>query len=130
MNRLITLLQSAQNLSVNDLMEDLIKDRRFTDFILFANRYDQLYDRGIDSDGKTLGDYSPYTIIQKEKKGQPTDRVTLFDEGDLYRSFKTFLDQNHDVIISAYTACYAVCCPCINGVTARAARSIFTSKTS
>lgn len=47
----------------------------------------QLFD-GKDSDGKEITPgYSPFTIMIKKQKGQPTDRVTLKDEGDFYNSF-------------------------------------------
>lgn len=40
---------------------------------------------GIRSTGKEIKpDYAPYTILIKDQKGQPTDRVTLKDEGDFY----------------------------------------------
>ena len=43
-------------------------------------------------DGKTFTgeditpSYKPYTVMVKEQKGQPTDRVTLKDTGDFHRS--------------------------------------------
>lgn len=39
---------------------------------------------GIDAEGKSLGQYAPRTIEYKEKKGQPTDRITLKDTGEYY----------------------------------------------
>ena len=55
----------------------------------------RLYDRGTYADGgkiKTFGAvgsfvYSPFTVDLKAEEGQPTDRVTLFNEGELYESF-------------------------------------------
>lgn len=42
--------------------------------------------QGIDSEGKPITPaYSPFTVQIKKAKGQPTDRVTLKDEGDFYR---------------------------------------------
>lgn len=48
---------------------------------------DQLFERGIDSKGQSLGEYSPFTISYKKKKGQRYDHVTLRDEGDFYEGF-------------------------------------------
>jgi hypothetical protein len=48
---------------------------------------EQLFEKGIRGDGTSLGEYAPLTISIKQRKGLPTDRVTLFDEGDFYRSF-------------------------------------------
>lgn len=47
---------------------------------------DQLQD-GISSTGQPISpDYTDYTQQLKAEKGQPYDRVTLYDTGDLYRS--------------------------------------------
>jgi len=47
----------------------------------------QLQD-GKDAFGKEITPpYSPLTVLIKKSKGQPTDRVTLRDEGDFYRKF-------------------------------------------
>jgi hypothetical protein len=48
---------------------------------------EQLY-AGIDAKENDLQpDYTPYTVSIKQQKGQPTDRVTLYDTGDFYNSF-------------------------------------------
>lgn len=45
---------------------------------------EQLY-AGKDSEGNDIQPpYSPFTVQIKRAKGQPTDRVTLKDEGDFY----------------------------------------------
>jgi hypothetical protein len=72
-----------------------------------------LFLKGIDSDGKSLRSgtisalinneaYAAFTIEQKEIKGQPTDRVTLKDSGDFYRSFNVQL-RGDEFIITADT---------------------------
>lgn len=55
------------------------------------NTESQLFERGVNRVGVEIMDYAPYhpyTIELKELKGQPTNRVTLRDEGDFHRSFK------------------------------------------
>ena len=55
------------------------------------NARNQLYEQGIDRNGDKIADYAPYrpvTIQIKLLKGQPTNRVTLYDEGDFHASFK------------------------------------------
>ncbi len=50
----------------------------------------QLFEQGVNNLGVSIMDYAPYspkTIEIKEIKGQPTDRVTLRDEGDFHGSF-------------------------------------------
>lgn len=59
--------------------------------IIEMNTIDQLYDKGIDSKGRTLksigGDYSFVTKDIKSFLNQPFDRVTLKDTGEFYESF-------------------------------------------
>ena len=59
--------------------------------IVRLNTEEQLFE-GINSDGQLLDDvggaYRPFTIAEKQRKGQPFDRVTLFDSGKLYDSYK------------------------------------------
>lgn len=59
----------------------------------------QQHDQGIDGNNKKLKSvnarfnnvYSFATIILKEQKGQPVDRVTLRDSGDFYASHNVVL---------------------------------------
>ena len=59
--------------------------------ILDMNSESQLFEQGINREGEYLADYaggySPVTIQIKMLKNQPTDRVTLRDEGDFHSSF-------------------------------------------
>jgi len=54
----------------------------------------QLYDKGINADGETLGEYSFRTLEYKTRiagglgNDTRTDHVTLKDTGDFYRSMK------------------------------------------
>lgn len=75
-------------LSSGQLMKGVIDQNKAT--IVEMNTRDQLYDHGVNSLGVSIMDYKPYrplTIQIKEAKGQPTNRVTLRDEGDFQRSF-------------------------------------------
>lgn len=49
---------------------------------------DQLFEKGEDSEGKSLGEYSPFTVEIKQLKQQPTDRITLKDEGNYHESHR------------------------------------------
>lgn len=54
---------------------------------------DQL-EKGIEATGNPVSPpYRPLTISIKQQKGQPTDRVTLKDEGDFHDSFFLVLNQ-------------------------------------
>ena len=59
-------------------------------YIIDMNAEEQLFEQGINRLGVEISDYAPYspvTIAIKEAKGQPTNRVTLRDEGDFESSF-------------------------------------------
>lgn len=89
-------------------MKVLFRDKEFRLFILNLNRFDQLEDRGIRADGRTLKEvggnaftasgYSPKTIEIKKEKGQSTENITLKDTGDFYKSFKLQLDDGKFLI--------------------------------
>lgn len=71
-------------------VRDIINDGMTTAFIIDANAEEQLFEQGINRLGVDIMDYAPYsplTIAIKEEKGQPTNRVTLRDEGDFESSF-------------------------------------------
>jgi hypothetical protein len=53
---------------------------------------EQLYIKGEDGLGDKLKQYSPFTISEKERKGDPFDRTTLNDSGKFYASFKVLIN--------------------------------------
>ena len=89
----------------------LFQDPDFKALIIELNTIDQLYNHGIDSDGKKLMNerglnaYSPKTVEIKKEKGQPTDRITLLDTGEFYASFKCkwVSDGDGEILITANT---------------------------
>ena len=81
------LTDSALRISESSAWMFALSKREIQQEIIRMNQ-EQLYEHGIDSLGKTLGDYRPLTIEIKRKKGERYDHVTLFDEGDFYASFR------------------------------------------
>lgn len=74
-------------------MKSIIEDNDA--YIIDMNTEEQLYEKGINNLGVSIMDYQPYTeftVEIKQSKGQPTDRVTLKDEGDFYSSFYLQID--------------------------------------
>lgn len=70
------------------LMQDIIWSNDA--YIVDMNAEEQLFERGVNRLGVEIMDYAPYspvTIEIKEALGQPTNRVTLRDEGDFESSF-------------------------------------------
>lgn len=89
---LINYLESLKRLNIDDLAFQIASTKELQDLVIELNTKDQLFDKGEDSTGRTLesigGAYSPFTVSLKQAKGQPTNRITLFDTGDFYASFR------------------------------------------
>lgn len=63
--------------------------------IIEAVVQNQLYERGINGTGVEIMSYEPYrhrTIKNKQRKGQPYNRVTLKDTGEWYNSLRLVYD--------------------------------------
>lgn len=56
--------------------------------VIRLNTIDQLFDRGVDSLNKSLGDYAPYTVEDKKRKGQKHSNITLKNKGNFYKTFR------------------------------------------
>lgn len=80
------ILKRARSLN-HDHAWRFVIDEQVQDEIVRLNTIDQLYDKGIDSLGDSLGDYSPFTVRVKVYKGQKTSNITLKDTGEFYDSF-------------------------------------------
>ena len=97
-------LDKFQSLSEDDLMKFLFENDGLKDEIIYLNTFGQLYE-GVDSEGKELGQYSPYTIQLKltNTYGGDTrvDHITLRDTGEFYDSFKISLTPNYDLLITS-----------------------------
>lgn len=105
MSAIDSLLQRVQNfydgLTDGTYLSEIINN--YDVEICEMNSIDQLYDRGVNRVGVDIMDYMPYTpktIEIKEIKGQPTNRVTLHDEGDFYRSFKVVTSSDKFEIVA------------------------------
>ena len=81
-------VQFNDELTSGRLMQTIIWDNEA--YIIDMNAEEQLFEQGVNRLGVSIMDYAPYspvTIAIKEAKGQPTNRVTLRDEGDFESSF-------------------------------------------
>lgn len=81
-------VQFNDELTSGRLMQKIIWDNEA--YIIDINAEEQLFEQGVNRLGVSIMDYAPYspvTIAIKEAKGQPTNRVTLRDEGDFESSF-------------------------------------------
>lgn len=86
MTRLEEALLRFVEIDYTEMLFSITEEEETQEFIINTIQ-DQLYNTGADGKGKSLGDYSFSTIRLKKKKGDPFDRVTLFDTGEFYDSF-------------------------------------------
>ena len=103
MKALTNLALRVKSLNINDMVDELGEHPEFIDLIIELNTKKQLYDRGINSKGESIGDYSLYTKAIKDEKGQIFDHVTLNDTGKFYESFKVYINSQKDFVITADT---------------------------
>lgn len=104
MRALEALANRIKAITVLEVLKHLSENKSFTDLIIELNTRKQLFDKGIDSTGRQLsdvgGNYSPYTLQLHPEKIE--DKITLFDTGDFYESFRVFYSSGN-FIISADT---------------------------
>lgn len=87
--------QAENNINSGKWVQQIIYDNEA--YIVDLNAEEQLYEQGVNNLGVSISDYAPYspvTIEIKKAKGQPTNRVTLRDEGDFESSFFIEVGQN------------------------------------
>ena len=89
---------NAKKTNENKIIREIFDDSDLQLDIANLNR-SQMFDEGIDAKGDSLGEYSPYTIAQKIKKGQRHDHITLRDTGEFHGSIRVRSEQK-TVIIS------------------------------
>ena len=84
------------------LLDEVFSQSDVQDEMIQFNQ-DQLQE-GKDALGQTISTiggspYRPYTIIIKRAKNQPTNKVTLFDTGEFYETFKVrFVKDGYEII--------------------------------
>jgi len=88
MNGFEKLNQKFRKFDVDRILREVWKNSKVQQKIIELNTKDQLFEKGEDSLGVSLGNYSPFTIQIKVSKGQRIDHITLNDTGEFYNSFK------------------------------------------
>ena len=81
-------VQVNEDLTSGKMIQKIIQENEAA--IIDMNAQEQLFESGENSLGVSIASYAPYspiTIEIKKMKGQPTNRVTLRDEGDFESSF-------------------------------------------
>ncbi len=97
---LIKRFNNVINLDQDAIISNILRDAEFQRFIIDLNTEEQLFEKGIDSLGASLGDYTDFTKTVKSIKGQRIDHITLEDTGEFYKSFAIKV-QNGGFLITA-----------------------------
>ena len=87
MDKLDNLIQRLQNFDDNIETIAVQQAKQFEAEILDMNTEDQLYNKGQDARGISLGEYSPQYKKFKARINQPTNRVTLRLENEFQPAF-------------------------------------------
>jgi hypothetical protein len=89
MEALENLLKRIMKISIFKVLDVVIRKNNLSHLIIELNTEKQLFDKGVDSLGfKIEPPYTPFTRSIKKRKGQPTNRVTLKDTGDMYKTWE------------------------------------------
>lgn len=81
-------------LDIDYLLSKIYDRPEFKELVIDLNLKDQLFNKGIDSLGQSLGVYAESTKKRKEKNGLPTDHITLFETGDFYDTIDIIPDND------------------------------------
>lgn len=93
------LLNAIKSLDIDEIALEISKQRGFQQLVIRLNTEgeatSQLYELNEDSRGRKLSDvggsYSPFTMMEAQRKGRPkkgVDDINLKDTGDFYLSFR------------------------------------------
>lgn len=97
LENVIKILDNAINLN-EGFAFDFALNSEISNKIIELNTIEQLYNEGVDSKDKSLGEYSDFTIQLKLERGQRVDNITLKDTGSFYNSFRVTSDQGEITI--------------------------------
>ncbi len=107
MSGIFTFLDNAQKVKAETILVDVLRREDVRALIAELNTFGQLFEDGVDSEGRKLSDirqpYAQTTVQKKRREGLPTDRVTLFETGKFYQSWNVTILKNGDIEIEAST---------------------------
>lgn len=96
------MIENIEALDQNKALFFVLSQNDNKEYVIELNTNEQLFNEGIDATGISLesigGPYSEFTLIIKQEDGLPTDRITLFQEGDFYDSFRVEVERDAFII--------------------------------
>ena len=92
----MTVLEEAANrialLDIGKMLNEIYSQKPVQDYIIQLNTGEQLYNQGVASNNKEIGQYAESTKVSKRRKGLISDHITLKDTGDFYNTFQVFIE--------------------------------------
>lgn len=110
MDALDSLIQATKINLGESIFFIIRREKTIQKWIISLNQFEQLFDKGIDADGQKIytynhadGEvYAVKTLIKKVKTGIPDDKVTFFQTGKFYKTFKILTDNKSFTITANF----------------------------
>ncbi len=100
--RLTDIIKNGRTLNQNKVLFFVMSKDENKEFVIELNTEEQLFHKGIDSEGVRLedigGEYSEYTVFLKQSDNLPADRITLYQTGDFYDTFNVVVEKDGFII--------------------------------
>lgn len=96
------MIKHFKAIDLNTIVLNVVSENE--NVIIDLNAEVQLFEEGITSKGVSIASFAPYspvTVQIKMAKGQPTNRVTLRDEGDFQSSFFVYIGADYFQIMAS-----------------------------
>lgn len=100
---LFNLIDKVKALDAEKIVINLIFKDEIRTFILDLNRQKQLFEKGEDTQGNVLGEYSGWTEEITGGRKKAGTHYTLLDTGEFYKSFDVAVYSDNSFVIEADT---------------------------
>jgi len=75
-----------------------VLDKKAKQYIISLNTNEQLGEDGIDSEGRSLGEYAPFTVNFRRSKGLQVDHIDFHVTGEYWASWKVEVKDDSFII--------------------------------
>ena len=94
----MSLLGRVSKLNPNTLLNACLANSKLIEYIISLNTTNQLFDKGVDSQGNVVGTYSIATEFISGGEKRAGDNFTLKDTGAFYDSFRILIGEKEFTI--------------------------------
>lgn len=100
---LFNLIDKVKALDAEKIVINLIFKDEIRTFILDLNRQKQLFEKGEDTEGNVLGEYTAFTEEITGGRKKAGSHYTLLDTGEFYKSFDVAVYSDNSFVVEADT---------------------------